>query len=155
ELVTTGHSVIHVGVDLGAEESCVLKTVKRHAGIDQLGRDYADRLNHEWRLLSNLNGLAGVPRPVAFLQDNDRAILVLESIEGETLVEHTRAWEPSAILWRTGRVKLAAQLLCQVRELHAAGVVLGDLSPANVLVEPSGALRIIDFEVASGPDGEP
>jgi hypothetical protein len=151
ELVTTGHSVIYVGVDLDAGESCVLKVVKRHAGIDRLGRDYADRLDHEWQLLRSLGRLAAVPRPVAFFQNADHAHLVMETIDGETLFEHAREWEPHAIPWQIGRVRLVTQLLGHVRELHAAGVVLGDLSPTNILVEPTGALRIIDFEGASGP----
>lgn len=42
----------------------------------------------------------------------------------------------------------ARRLLEAVGQIHRAGVVHGDLKPANVLVEPSGRVRLLDFGMA-------
>jgi hypothetical protein len=45
--------------------------------------------------------------------------------------------------------RIARAVADAIESCHATGVVHGDISPANVLVEPSGAVRIVDFGLAS------
>jgi serine/threonine protein kinase len=151
-LAATAHSSIAVGVDLETGQTCALKTVKRHAGIDLFGRDNADRLEHEWALLSSLQDAAPVPRVVALVESEGRATLVLEHLQGRTLLEYVRSVESGRASWPRRRLRVAHRLTAVVQKLHAAGVVLGDLSPANVIMEHDGGLRIFDFEWASRVD---
>jgi hypothetical protein len=45
--------------------------------------------------------------------------------------------------------RIARAVADAIDSCHAAGVVHGDISPANVLVEPTGAVRVVDFGLAS------
>ncbi|MFF1798909.1 hypothetical protein ACFVXQ_32650, partial [Kitasatospora sp. NPDC058263] len=49
----------------------------------------------------------------------------------------------------TGRI--AEQLVALVRQVHALGLVLRDLSPGNVMVTPDGTLRLVDLEALAHP----
>lgn len=45
--------------------------------------------------------------------------------------------------------RIAHAVADAIDSCHATGVVHGDISPANVLVEPSGSIRVVDFGLAS------
>ncbi len=45
--------------------------------------------------------------------------------------------------------RIARAIADAIGSCHAMGVAHGDISPANVLVEPSGSIRIVDFGLAS------
>ena len=54
------------------------------------------------------------------------------------------------------RIQLVLQLCDAIAYAHRQGVVHGDLKPGNVLVEPEGAVRLIDFSSAALlPQGGP
>ncbi|MEI2809508.1 MAG: serine/threonine-protein kinase [Nocardioides sp.] len=81
--------------------------------------------------------------------DSDGVLaLVTDYVEAVTLRQLTQAAGPLGgrealtVLWG------AAQGLAAV---HAAGLVHGDVKPANILVEPTGTSRLIDFGLATAP----
>ncbi len=73
------------------------------------------------------------------------SFIVMELVEGRTL---------QSLLEARGRLPLgeASQLLGQVAaaldHAHAGGVVHRDVKPANVMVEPSGHVKVMDFGIA-------
>ncbi|GAA3441188.1 protein kinase domain-containing protein [Planomonospora venezuelensis] len=75
----------------------------------------------------------------------DRPYLVMEHIEGDTLLDRVRTAGP---LTGADLVVLAQGLAAALAIIHAAGVVHRDLKPANVLVGPSGEPVLIDFGIA-------
>ncbi len=89
-----------------------------------------------------------VPEPFSF--SSGAGVLVEELIEGEP------ALRTCALVSGNRRTQLAFQLvadaLVALRELHAAGVVHGDVKPANLLAS-SGRGVLIDFDLA-GPNTE-
>ncbi|MEZ4362739.1 MAG: serine/threonine-protein kinase [Kofleriaceae bacterium] len=75
---------------------------------------------------------------------DDRVFLAMEHVAGVTLTE-----------WLAARPRSTPQVLRLFVEIgrglaaaHAAGLVHGDVKPSNVLVEPSGRARVIDFGLA-------
>src|SRR5262245_7733477 len=78
----------------------------------------------------------------------DRPYLVMEHIEGETLLDAVRRGGP---LPETELIALGHGLAIALSIIHAAGVVHRDLKPANVLMGPEGPV-LIDFGIAHVAD---
>jgi len=109
-------------------------------------RRLAARFARERAVLARLNHPA-----IARLLDagvepglDGRAYLVLELVEGRTLVEHVRAQVPLL----ADRVRLLMQVAEAVDHAHAQLIVHRDLKPSNVLVTPAGAPKLLDFGIA-------
>jgi tRNA A-37 threonylcarbamoyl transferase component Bud32 len=81
---------------------------------------------------------------------DDTSFIVMELVEGETL---------QSLLARRGRLGLdeATRILEQVAaaldHAHASGVVHRDVKPANVMIEPSGQVKVMDFGIAKLEEG--
>jgi tetratricopeptide (TPR) repeat protein len=79
-----------------------------------------------------------------------RPFIVMEYVEGESL----------AALLARGRLPLERALaigasLCEaLSAAHAAGVVHRDLKPGNLMITPSGGLKVLDFGLAKSPGGD-
>ncbi len=95
--------------------------------------------------LSGLEGL-GVPRVIRFgrLPSSGRPFLVREVVEGESLeAVLARGAEPRAAL------EILARAADQLTVLHRAGLLHGDVKPANIIVEPAGSVVFVDLGLAA------
>jgi serine/threonine-protein kinase PknK len=95
--------------------------------------------------LSGLEGL-GVPRVVRFgrLPGSSRPYLVREIVEGESLeAVLSRGVQPRAAL------EILARAADQLTVLHRAGLLHGDVKPANLIVEPTGSVTFVDLGLAA------
>ncbi|GHJ15455.1 MULTISPECIES: class III lanthionine synthetase LanKC [unclassified Micromonospora] len=147
--------------DVRTDRVVVLREGRPHAGIDGLGRDAVHRLDCEADMLARLRGLPCVPALYEKFTCWEHVFLAEEFIEGRTLGREFSARYP---LTRAGAgpdeirdyVRWALDVLGKVgdvlADLHGRGVVFGDLHPHNVMVQPDGAVRLIDFELATGVD---
>ncbi|MFC4061012.1 serine/threonine-protein kinase [Planomonospora corallina] len=102
------------------------------------------RLEREVRALRRVES-PYVARVVDADLDGDRPYLVMEHIEGDTLLERVRRDGP---LQGAELITVAHGLAMALSIIHAAGVVHRDLKPANVLLSPSGEPVLIDFGIA-------
>ena len=99
--------------------------------------------------------LAGMEHPhIARLLDagalDDRPYLVMELVEGESLVAHCdQRWADLAT-----RLRLFSQVCAAVAFAHRRLVVHRDLKPSNVLVGAGGEVKLLDFGIASLLDPE-
>jgi serine/threonine protein kinase len=117
-----------------------LKLLARDAGSRELAA-----LVREAVSLSGLEGL-GVPRVVRFgrLPKSQRAFLLRELVEGQSLEELMQGNATlEAIL--TALTRAADQLT----EVHRAGLLHGDVKPANVIVDASGLVTFVDLGLAA------
>lgn len=121
--------------------------------------DGTDLLRNEHRILSAIAHLGHTPRPVAIFDEWEHTFLVQERVQAMGLrrfLAHTDNIMLPHIL-RDGVLRnfmpkfeaLARGLIDAVERIHEAGVVLGDLSVTNVMVEHD-TLRVtlIDLESA-------
>ncbi|MFC4589518.1 serine/threonine-protein kinase [Sphaerisporangium corydalis] len=116
---------------------------------DPIGDDPEARL----RLDREVQALRRVENPyVARVLDadlsGDRPYLVMEHIEGETLLDAVRRNGP---LSGATLIDLARGLATAVAIIHAAGVIHRDVKPANVVLGPDGPV-LIDFGIAQVSD---
>ncbi|WXA92674.1 sigma 54-interacting transcriptional regulator [Pendulispora brunnea] len=97
-------------------------------------------LVREAMALSGLEGL-GVPRVVAFgaLPDSGRRYLVRELVPGESLED--------ALETRPARDLLLAVIGAsqKLTMLHRAGLLHGDIKPANIIVDDAGKATLVDL----------
>jgi tRNA A-37 threonylcarbamoyl transferase component Bud32 len=76
------------------------------------------------------------------------SFMVMELVEGQTL---------QALLRQKGRLPLGetlrilGQAASALDFAHAQGVVHRDVKPANLMIEPSGHVKVMDFGIAKGP----
>jgi len=77
-------------------------------------------------------------------EDGDRIFLVMELVEGRTLrsVVSDGPLEPKRI------VELGTQLAEALQAAHSRGVFHGDIKPENIVVQPDGRAKLLDFGVA-------
>jgi len=102
--------------------------------------------------LSGLEGL-GVPQVLAFgrLPGSQRRFLVRELVDGKSLEEviadgpSSGAGEESARQWLLPLASAADQLTV----LHRAGLLHGDIKPANVIVGRDGTGTLVDLGLAT------
>ncbi len=136
----------------------VLVEARPHAGLDRNGQDAVARLSREREMLQKLEGLDCVPRVLGYSVVWEHHFLVIEYIEGETLLEQVFARYPLASpdpspQWLADYTKWSLDILAKVDRalsaVHAAGVRFTDLHPANIIVRPDGRVALVDFEIAT------
>ena len=103
----------------------------------------AERFARERAVLARLDHPA-IARLLDAGVDQGRAFLVLEYVQGLSLVAHVRQHCPDV----ASRVRLVMQVAEAVDHAHARLVVHRDLKPANVLVLPDGTPKLLDFGIA-------
>jgi predicted ATPase/signal transduction histidine kinase/tRNA A-37 threonylcarbamoyl transferase component Bud32 len=104
----------------------------------------SERYRREFGILQRLRGVRGVARPHACERLRERPLLLLEWVQGEPLSESTgQPLELSRFL------SLALSLVSTLGEIHHRNVIHKDIKPSNIIVEPSGDARLIDFGVAT------
>jgi predicted ATPase/signal transduction histidine kinase len=103
-----------------------------------------ERYRREFGVLQRLRDVRGVPRAYACERVFERPVLFLEEVEGTPLSELVgQPFEPARFL------EVAISLAATLAELHRHDVIHKDLKPANILLLPSGQVRIIDFGTAT------
>ena len=112
----------------------------RHPELDKLIR--SQRTVHEAQII-HLSRLAGVTTPRLYYLSPPEALLVMEYVEGKRL---------KMLLLEAGLTKARVEGLGEefgrsIARLHAAGIMHGDLTTSNVIVDGE-ALCLIDFGLA-------
>ena len=101
----------------------------------------------EAQILARLNHV-GIARVIDYFSQGDHSYLVMEYVPGETL-ETALARAPRGFDERQALV-WAGQLAVVLDYLHQQNppVIFRDLKPGNIMVQPDGTLKLIDFGIA-------
>ncbi|MBX9689429.1 MAG: serine/threonine protein kinase [Candidatus Obscuribacterales bacterium] len=98
----------------------------------------------ESTLLSQLNN-KNIVRLNELFYEQSRVYLVLEHVEGKTLRELINE---SGHISEAKALELSLQLCDILSYLHEQQIVHRDFTPDNIILQPSGELKLIDFSVA-------
>lgn len=133
-----------------------------YEGVDQEGRVYAikmmldrfddpreqaeaiARFNAEAEVLQRLSHPA-IPRIYSHFTDEGRHYLTMDFVQGEDLEQ---------IVEREGRIPeervldWADQIADVLEYLHARGLIYRDMKPSNVMIQPDGRVKVVDFGIA-------
>jgi eukaryotic-like serine/threonine-protein kinase len=136
-----GHGEVYEAWDAKLQRSVAIKRVKHDALA--AGAD----LVHEARMAASLHHPAFV-KVHAIEETDDGQFIVMELIPGRTLKQVLAGGKPSladALEW-------TRQVADAMQDAHASGLVHGDLKPSNLMLEPGGKVRILDFGLALRQD---
>ncbi len=129
-----GWGEVSLGVDSTTGQSVAIKKILLYGGLP------ADTIRTEVDTLARLNH-PGVVRYVDSFMDDEAVYAVNEYIAGETLGQ---ILERGALpLVRVERYTF--QILGALDYIHSQGVIHSDLKPANVMIDESDNVRLIDF----------
>ncbi|MFD1318998.1 Stk1 family PASTA domain-containing Ser/Thr kinase [Loigolactobacillus zhaoyuanensis] len=78
-------------------------------------------------------------------EDNGLQYIVMEYVSGADLKGYIAAHFPISY---AEVVRMMTEILAAVQQAHAHGIIHRDLKPQNILVAPSGHLKITDFGIA-------
>ncbi|MFD2453815.1 serine/threonine-protein kinase [Ideonella paludis] len=113
-----------------------------HAGP---GQDVlAARLLRERNILASLEHRNIARLYDVGLSDSGLPYLVMEYVQGQTLLEHADAQQ----LTLRQRLALFQQVLRAVQYAHGKLVLHRDLKPSNILVNEAGDVKLLDFGIA-------
>jgi serine/threonine-protein kinase len=119
--------------------------IKHLKNIDDAG--HSARLLQEARMAASLRHAAFV-KVFALEEGQGGQAIVMELVPGLTLKQALAQGRPS----EAEALSMVRQVAEAMREAHESGLVHGDLKPSNLMVEPSGQVRILDFGLAAQAD---
>jgi hypothetical protein len=145
------------GYDRETGAAVVVKQARAHIEVDPSGRDCRDRLRQEARLLDRLAGVGVAPRALALVAEADRVLLVKERMAGTTLRQWVGGQAEAGGVPPAAGLAMARALVRLVEAVHRTGLVLVDVSPDNVVVDPTGVPWLVDLDAAAdaGQPGYP
>ena len=152
-IATGGMGQVWEGVDTRLGRRVAIKVLKAEFSTDP---EFVERFRAEARTVAMLNhpGIASVYDYGETEMDGEgrTAYLVMELVNGEPL---------NSVLKRTGRLSLrhALDMLEQtgraLQVAHTAGLVHRDVKPGNILITPTGQVKLTDFGIAKAVDAAP
>jgi serine/threonine-protein kinase len=77
-----------------------------------------------------------------FSEEGERPYLVMQFVPGENLAQRLERGEG------VDCDKLARELLEALAHIHDVGILHRDVKPANIIIEPEGTAKLIDFGIA-------
>src|SRR6266851_2348635 len=137
-----GMGVVYRAFDRELQEPVAIKTLKPEAMAG--GSAALERFKQEIRLARRI-AHRNVVRTYDLGEQNGMYYLTMEYVEGTSLKQLivTRGKLPVAVTLTVGKQ------LCRALEVALAeGVIHRDIKPQNIVVEPSGFLKVMDFGIA-------
>ncbi|HEY6145841.1 MAG TPA: serine/threonine-protein kinase [Solirubrobacterales bacterium] len=133
-----GMAAVWLGHDEVLERPVAVKVLSDTIASDQ---GFVARFRREAQTAAGLShpNLVGV---YDFSEEGERPYLVMQFVPGENLAERLER----------GRgidgCKLARELLDALAHIHGVGILHRDVKPANIVIEPEGTAKLIDFGIA-------
>ena len=138
-LAKGGMGDVYAGYDERLGRRVALKAIHAEHRLD--GQAKA-RFLREARILSQLEH-PHICTIHDLIEEDDAEVLVLELIQGKNLREAIRSG-----LDATQRMTIARQLVDVLAVAHAKSVIHRDLKPDNIMLTPSGDIKVLDFGLA-------
>ncbi|NVK65983.1 MAG: protein kinase/lanthionine synthetase C family protein [Flavobacteriales bacterium] len=161
---------VYHGIDTFTNQSVIIKEARPHTNfwrIEDKIWDATYLLKREYKTLVQLESLSFIPDPIDFFQEWEHSFLVEQRVDG---IRFDSFWTQEDVIlapyirdiksFNTFIPKfreIALRLIAMVQEIHAKNVILGDLSPNNILINNDTLeMYFIDFEsgLLPGDDSE-
>ena len=162
-----GFGITYIGFDLLLEQKVAIKeyypmstgmvsreghstVVWSSAMMEKTGTQKGfDSFLKEARKMAKLGGIPGVVGVKSVFIQNETAYIVMDFIEGETLLKKLQKNGPMDF---DSCVKLMTPIMQALAEVHEHGIIHRDISPDNIMVRPDGKLILLDLGAAKDLD---
>jgi serine/threonine-protein kinase len=141
-----GSAQVWRALDTTTKEQVAVKRLHPIVFADAAGRK---RLRREFKALRTLDE-PHIVRVRDLHIERDDGALVLDYVPGESLADRLASAGP---LPAGEAVSVASDIAAALAAAHAAGIVHRDVTPGNILLDPSDGARLTDFGIAQGGDG--
>ena len=162
-----GFGITYIGFDLLLEQKVVIKeyfpmstgmvsrenrsmVVWSNAMMGKTGTQKGfDSFLKEARKMAKLGGIPGVVGVKSVFIQNETAYIVMDFIEGETLLKKLQREGPMPF---DTCLSLLTPIIQALAEVHEHGIIHRDISPDNIMVRPDGRLILLDLGAAKDLD---
>src|SRR3954462_13353587 len=146
-----GMAEVHLGRDVRLGRDVAIKLLRADLARDP---SFQGRFRREAQSAASLNH----PSIVAVYDSGDDAeagggatpYIAMECVQGRTLRE---VLELEGHLLPRRALELTAQICAALDQAHRAGIVHRDVKPGNVMLTPTGELKVMDFGIARAVTG--
>ncbi len=137
-----GMGVVYKAHDRDLDDLVAIKTLRS----DALSADptLLDRFKQEIRLARRITH-PNILRTHDLGESNGLRYLSMEYVKGITLKHLV---ESDQVLPTPVALRIAKQMCAGLASAHEAGVIHRDIKPQNIIIEPAGGLKIMDFGIA-------
>jgi len=100
----------------------------------------------EAQRLAKFFGLPGIVAVKDFFTENGTGYIVMEFVEGATMkavLDNMGGRMPEAHV-----LEIMKPLIRSLAQMHRAGVIHRDISPDNIMIQPDGSVKLLDFGAA-------
>lgn len=132
--------VVYKAIDETLQREVAIKVLNAECSVPQAISRFQGEASASARL--NHPAIAAV---YELFRNDGELMMVMEFVRGETLEEICGRVGPIPV---DDAVHCIDQVLSALEHAHAAGVVHGDIKPANIMVTRDGAIKITDFGTA-------
>lgn len=148
---------VYLAQDVLRDETVIIKEARPYVGVDA-DEDCIARLQKEFRILQRLAGTGIAPQPYGLFQEWQHWYLAQEIVAGQTLrsyqlhqcrIIHSHTSDQQMHDWIANTIAIAINCLNLIKTVHDHGIVFGDLSLNNLMIDPETLqVKLIDFEGA-------
>ncbi|MFB9236297.1 protein kinase [Plantactinospora siamensis] len=140
-----GMGVVWAGFDEKLDRPVAIKFLSGQTIAEGERGNVIERFMREARVTARLDH-PGVPSVHDVGHHGDDLYIVMQLVPGVVLADLIAEHRPFPIPWAAA---IGAQICSVLAAAHAASLVHRDLKPQNVMVMPSGAVKVLDFGVAA------
>ena len=162
-----GFGITYIGFDLLLEQKVAIKeyypmstgmvsrensttVVWSSAVMQKSGMEKGfDSFLKEARKMAKLGGIPGVVGVKSVFIQNETAYIVMDFIEGETLLKKLQRGGPMDY---GTCISLMTPIMQALAEVHKHGIIHRDISPDNIMVQSDGKLILLDLGAAKDLD---
>jgi serine/threonine protein kinase len=143
---------IYLAQDLISNQKVIIKEARPYTNYRSFDFDTVYNLYYEYSILLKLNDIPQVIKVKDIFNVWEHHFLVLEYFKSKNLhkiiSENLPYYFKTLSKFNNLIYNIFSDLLCGLKEIHKKGVIHGDLSVNNIIVNKKGEVRIIDFEGA-------
>lgn len=100
-----------------------------------------NRFRDEARVLAQFKNVTGIVNINECFEENGTFYIAMEYVRGVALDEYVKAHSPGA----GTLLKMMEQPITALEAVHRQGIHHRDITPRNLLVQPDGSIKLIDF----------